>query len=61
MRRKTLTVTLSIVLLIISSILVCLQQVNFNIGDTTLYSLAILGLNSFFSATFFYVLLLSAI
>lgn len=60
-RRKALTIALSIVLLIISALLVCLDQANFFMGDAILYSMAIFGLSSFFSMAMFYFLILTAI
>jgi hypothetical protein len=54
-------IALSIILLLISCLLALLDQSNFSIGDSVLYSMAIFGLNSFFSVAFYFFLILSSI
>lgn len=61
LRRRTIEIALAIILLLISALLSLLDQSNFSIGDAVLYSMAIFGLNSFFSIALFYFLILSSI
>ena len=61
LRRNAIEIALAIILLLISGLLALLDQSNFSIGDAVLYSMAIFGLNSFFSIALFYFLILSSI
>jgi hypothetical protein len=61
LKRRQIGVVLSIIILIISGLLALLLLCSFSIGDSVLYSMAILGLNSFFSVALFYCLILITI
>lgn len=61
LKRRQIGIALSIILLIISGLLALLLLCSFSIGDSVLYSMAILGLNSFFSVALFYFIVLTTI